>query len=110
CALQPLQSIVGNVDVVAFDLEVVAQPEGQVGVVFDDEDARRHASLSVVMGSSSSCSGPDAGRTSASTFGECGSSTKKREPRCSRLCRSTPARPPWRCTRSRTTANPIPLP
>ena len=95
--LEPHQAVLRDVHLVALDLEVVAEPEGQVGIVFDDEQLGRHALLSEAPTVSRSGSTRSAGRSarSGASAADRGSSTKKREPRCSRPGRgSTPVRPP----------------
>src|SRR5690606_26074215 len=85
-ALHAARAVLGHADVVALDLEVVAQAEGEVGIVLDDQDAALHAAC------------PSSG-----------SSMTKRAPLPDSGV-STHARPPWPRTSSQTTERPMPLP
>src|SRR5207249_4995542 len=104
CARQSLGAVLDDVDVVALDLEVVAQPVGEVGVVLDDEDPL-HA-VTPASAPAPSRSGAPSGACSAS--GMSGSSITKRAPRPG--ASSAHARPPCSPASSRTTERPIPVP
>src|SRR6266511_833395 len=89
---EPLGAVARDLHVVALDLEVVAQPVGEIGIVFDDQDA---------LGAHAAPPAP-AGAT--------GSSITKRAPPASGGASSTQARPLCSVASSRTTARPMPLP
>src|SRR5439155_7202884 len=101
-ACQPLGPVLDHHDVVALDLEVVAQTVREIGIVLDHEDAR-HA-----VAPASACRGP--APRAAWTSGSSGSSITKRPPPPDVGASSAQARPPCRATSSRTTDRPMPVP
>src|SRR5205823_343322 len=103
-ARQSLRAVVRDLDLITFDLQVVAQPVGEVGVVFHHEDARHAGPLA-----EASCCPATPGE------GSSGSSMTNRTPRppagSGPFCPSSAqARPPCSATSSRTTASPMPVP
>src|SRR3989440_1306140 len=103
-ARQSLGAVVGHLDLIAFDLQVVAQPVGEIWVVFHHQDSHHAGTLERPPG----C---------PATWGEgsSGSSMTNRTPRPPAggvpLCPSSAqARPPCSATSSRTTASPMPVP
>src|SRR5207244_8077650 len=99
-AREALRPVLHDIDVVAFYLEVVAQPVGEVGIVLDDEDPL-HA---VTPASARSCSPSGA----SSACGMSGRSITKRATRPGASYAQT--RPSCRATSSRTTERPMPVP
>src|SRR5881392_321995 len=103
---EPLGAVLHDDDLVALDLEVVAQPEGEVGVVFDDEDPG-HA---VAPASARTVPAPDAAWASGTSGSSITNRLPARSPRCDAGASSTQVRPPCSATSSRTTDRPMPVP
>src|SRR5205823_6878061 len=100
---EPLGAVLHDDDLVALDLEVVAQPEGEVGVVFDDEDPG-HA---VAPASARTVPAPDAAWASGTSGSSITNRLPARSPRCDAGASSTHVRPPCSATSSRTTDRPM---
>src|SRR5215472_9353894 len=94
-SFQPGSSVFRRLDLVAFDLQIVSQAEGEIAIVLNHQDAI-HREPSV-------CSF----RTPSSTAASGNSTTNLAPPRSPDV---TQQRPPWRATRSFTTDKPIPVP
>src|SRR5262245_52967548 len=104
-AHQALGAVVGNLDLVALDFEVVAETVGEIAVVFDHQDAL-HESARSVAGSGLG-TGPDVD-DGAVGAGAAGSSSTNRAPPPGAL--STQTRPRCSVASSRTTDRPMPVP
>src|SRR5437870_3470703 len=90
---EPIRPVIHDVHLVALDLEVVAEPVGEIGIVLDHEDSRHGVSPTAVTGSSITKRAPPPPPVPVPL----GAS-------------SAQARPPCSATSSRTTERPMPVP
>src|SRR5215472_4892171 len=94
-SLQAGSPVFRRLDLVAFDLQIVSQAEGEIAIVLNHQDA--------IHGEPPVCSV----RTTSSAAVSGSPTTNLAPPRSPDV---TQQRPPWRPTRSFTTDRPIPVP